>query len=404
MNRNNIDVAITYSWNRVAYNVLRSLSSRGLEVAVGDENGLAMAKKSKFCHCRFSYPCFYNDPRAFIEYLKTIIQSLKPNVYLPLHEEIFIVAKYIDEFKGLNIKIPIHDFITLKSVHKKDSFTEIALKLGLPVPRTIKPNSTHELENIWNQLGSAGKVVIKSINSNSSKGIFYATSFKGLKTIFQSLIDDKKLSVEQYPIMQEYVSGAGYGVSMLFNHGQLRAKFIHKRLRAKIATGGTSTKRISTRNQLIEDYAEKLLTSLNWHGVAMVEFIVNEVTGQAWIIEVNPRFWGSLALAIQSGVDFPYLLYRMAIDGDVAPILKYKEGVTTRWLLGDILATISSVKATKSLRPIFQFFDFRNESYDDFYWDDSWPFFIQGAYYLNKFIRTASVNPTENALLDVDKI
>jgi len=55
---NEIDVAITYGWNRVAYNVLRNLASRGLRVAVGDASNMAMAKKSKFCQHKFSYPDF----------------------------------------------------------------------------------------------------------------------------------------------------------------------------------------------------------------------------------------------------------------------------------------------------------------------------------------------------------
>lgn len=399
-----VDVAITYAWNRVAYNVLRSLSAQGLQVAVGDAQNLAMAKKSKFCQCAFTYPCFYDNSKAFIDHLKTTFKLLKPKVYLPLHEEIFIVAKYIDELKDSNVIIPIHDFATLRAVHKKDSFVEIARSLDLPVPKTFKPKKISELQSIWQQLQQTGKVVIKSINSNSSKGVYYATSFEELNSIYQGLVNDNKLDIEQYPIIQEYVPGAGYGVSMLFNHGTIRARFTHRRLRAKIATGGTSTKRISTKNSLIENYAEKLLTFLNWHGVAMVEFIVNETTGQAWLIEVNPRFWGSLALAIHSGVDFPYLLYKMAVAGDVSPVLEYKEGVVTRWLLGDLLATMSSIKAEKSLRPLCNFFDFRQENYDDLYWNDLWPFFIQGAYYLNKFIRTTSLNPTEKALLDIDKI
>ena len=33
------------------------------------------------------------------------------------------------------------------------------------------------------------------------------------------------------------------------------------------------------------------------------------------LIEVNPRFWGSLALAIYAGIDFPYLLYKLAMEG-----------------------------------------------------------------------------------------
>ncbi|MBP2673201.1 MAG: ddl, partial [Deltaproteobacteria bacterium] len=52
----------------------------------------------------------------------------------------------------------------------------------------------------------------------------------------------------------------------------------------------------------------------------------------------NPRFWGSLHHAILSGVDFPHLLCRMAIDGDVPPLETYGVGVRSRSLIhGDLM-------------------------------------------------------------------
>ena len=56
---------------------------------------------------------------------------------------------------------------------------------------------------------------------------------------------------------------------------------------------------------------ERLLTALNWHGVAMVEFKI-DATGQHWLMEINPRLWGSLALSIDAGVDFPLGLLQVA--------------------------------------------------------------------------------------------
>ncbi len=76
-----------------------------------------------------------------------------------------------------------------------------------------------------------------------------------------------------------------------------------------------------------------LLDALGWHGVAMVEFKREEATGRFVLMEVNPKFWGSLELAIVSGVDFPYLASRMAVEGEIDPVLSYREGVRFRWLL-----------------------------------------------------------------------
>ena len=55
-------------------------------------------------------------------------------------------------------------------------------------------------------------------------------------------------------------------------------------------------------------------------------------------MEINPRFWGSLETVIQAGVDFPYLLYRIATEGDVEPHMDYRFGEVCRSMLpGEIL-------------------------------------------------------------------
>lgn len=100
------------------------------------------------------------------------------------------------------------------------------------------------------------------------------------------------------------LDGDAYGVSVLFNKGEQRAIFTHKRLREYPISGGPSTLRESIRYPEIEEYALDLLTALNWHGVAMVEFRVDARDGKPKLIEINPGFWTGLPLAIYAGVDF----------------------------------------------------------------------------------------------------
>lgn len=52
-------------------------------------------------------------------------------------------------------------------------------------------------------------------------------------------------------------------------------------------------------------------------------------------LEVNGRFWHSLALPCYAGVDFPALVAKMAEEGDVNPVNAYRAGVRCRWILGD---------------------------------------------------------------------
>ena len=78
-----------------------------------------------------------------------------------------------------------------------------------------------------------------------------------------------------------------------------------------------------------------MLRSLKWHGVAMVEFKKDERDNEFKLMEINPKFWGSLALSIRCGVDFPYLAAQMAYTGDIKKAGAYKTGVRYRWLFPD---------------------------------------------------------------------
>ncbi len=69
----------------------------------------------------------------------------------------------------------------------------------------------------------------------------------------------------------------------------------------------------------------------------MVEFKEDQSSRVPLLMEVNGRFWGSLQLAIDAGIDFPWLLLQMAKGQHVnVPENSYRCGVKSRWLLGDL--------------------------------------------------------------------
>ena len=317
-------VAITYSWNRMAYIINQSLSKRGVKVYTGDTSIINMNKFSLLSNSCFRYPSFYESKELFlnqlIHYLNT---NAIPNL-IPTHEEIFIISKYQKQLNNIRTLVP--DFESLKISHKKNLSSALANQLGISIPFTIIPLS--EADCIAFYIAHESPVVLKYENSNSSKGVFYISKPEQFENHYKNMGGF---------ILQEYVTGEGYGVSMLYNQGQLRASFTHKRLAEKLSTGGTSTVRIGTRNEMMEEWSKRILDHLSWNGVAMVEYKYDENRKKGWFIEINPRFWGSLALPYYSGMDFPYMYYQILRDGDVLPNFEYKEGVKVKWLLGGAL-------------------------------------------------------------------
>jgi len=367
---NIIDVILTNGWDRIGYNVLRGLAKENLKVAFGTDSNSGMGRYSHLKSRHFIHSDYSKEPQQFIGDLKQAIIDFHPKVYIPTGEEAYLVSQHLDELIKLNVKIPISSFETLNKLNDKSISHKTALNIDVPHPKTITPKDVFDIINFGKDYGYP--LVLKVNLSNSAKGVYFISK-SAVEKNFNQFIEKHSLEFGNF-IVQQFVNGSGYGVSLLMNHGIPRAIFTHKKLRERIPTGGPSTLRISAKNPLLEEYARSLLKSVDFHGVAMVEFKYDEEKKQGWFIEVNPRFWGSVGLAINSGVNFPYLLYKMALDGDVEETRDYQVGVKCKWLLGDLSAALKEIYSQKNLHTLKNIFN-EADYYDDFYRDDPLPFF-----------------------------
>jgi CelD/BcsL family acetyltransferase involved in cellulose biosynthesis len=141
----------------------------------------------------------------------------------------------------------------------------------------------------------------------------------------------------EFPVMlQECIEGPGVGVFACYHRGRPAALFSHRRIRERPPWGGVSVLSESTAlDPMAQDYAVKLLDEIKWHGVAMVEFKRDRRDGVPKLMEINGRFWGSLQLAIDAGVDFPGLLVEGVQAETMPPPQPYRLGVRNRWFWGD---------------------------------------------------------------------
>lgn len=143
--------------------------------------------------------------------------------------------------------------------------------------------------------------------------------------------------------IQEYVAGAGVGVEVLAADGEVLYAFQHRRLHESTGYGSTYRESVPLDPELL-DAATALVAALDHTGVAMFEFRVEESCGgsgrrpgRRWVLlEINPRFWGSLPLSVAAGADFPADLYEMARFGRRRFPGTYTVGVRSRDLLNDL--------------------------------------------------------------------
>jgi predicted ATP-grasp superfamily ATP-dependent carboligase len=145
------------------------------------------------------------------------------------------------------------------------------------------------------------------------------------------------LPAEAYPLLiQERVEGEGVGVFVLLHENRLLAAFAHRRIREKPPSGGVSVLRESVElDPKLLEMSLSLLRHFEWSGPAMVEYKV-DATGTPYIMEINGRFWGSLQLAVDAGVDFPALFVAASMGEPREPVTSYRVGVRSRWFFGDV--------------------------------------------------------------------
>lgn len=375
------DVIVSNAGNRLGYSLLRSLVRNGLKVGLGADSCSGMGVYSRYSAGHFTHPSHVRDPIGFMASLGKEIQTHRPAVYMPSDEDAFVVAEHTDLLRDFPVRTVLAPFETLRRLDDKYGSLQLANELDIPIPATIKPTTLGEIEAFARE--HPGPLVLKIKRSSGGRGVFLlqpGSINEGVQKVFAR-------SGKGFGdfIVQEFIRASGYGVSMLFDHGEPKASFTHRRLRELSPLGGPSTLRQSIRQPALEAHAERLLRHVGYHGVAMVEFKHDEVTGKSWFLEVNPRWWGSLALATRAGVDFPMLFYRLALGESLPPQPDYQIGVTVRWLLGDLRAVQNRLLSGKGL-PRFRDLCPKVDGYDDAFADDPLPLAAELALHLKKLV------------------
>ena len=342
------NVFVTDSQMRSSLAVIRSLGKKGLDVTAGEETRFATGGFSKYCKRRVVYPSPKNQSNEFVSHLLNLLQNDNYDVLFPVADACLkpIIDHEEEISKYTRIALPPRN-VFLRG-YDKASTIRIAQENNIPCPKTYFANNLEKILEIEPKLEYP--VIIKPTVSSGKRGVAVCNNP-------EEFINNCEVVISYYGdvLVQEFIPNGGeFGVYALFNNkSEPRALTVQRRIRSYPISGGPSTLRETFKNETSKKattYAFNLLRAMRWAGVAMVEFRIDARDGTPKLMEINPRFWGSLQLSILGGVDFPYLLYKMIMDGDIEPSLDYESNVKCRWLLpGDILWFLSAPNKLKNL-------------------------------------------------------
>jgi protein-tyrosine-phosphatase/predicted ATP-grasp superfamily ATP-dependent carboligase len=315
---------------RVSVPLARSLQAHEIPVHVASLSADEPWLFSRAIRSFTRLPSLIEAPEETLEALSRLIVSKQIDMVIPTSDTTLTALLHdYDHLRKLAHLACPPPAVACRVLNKHITLDK-AMQIGVPVPRSYTISGLDEL----NQLGERMQFPIVCKPGSKTKltypfKIRYFTSLAALKAAF---VDSTYTSDT---LLQEYVAGHGVGIEVLMHQGEALAVFQHRRVKEVPSTGGRSALAVSeVVDPQLAEWAVQLLRALEWDGVAMVEFRCDAKTGSAALMEVNGRYWGSWALSLFAGLEFPFYQWQLA-HGHVPSIPQsYTVGVRWRWTSG----------------------------------------------------------------------
>jgi predicted ATP-grasp superfamily ATP-dependent carboligase len=345
-------VLVSDGGERSALAVVRSLGKAGYAVHVCGRRPGVLAAVSKWTRGVLVAPDPLRSPAEFVDAVSAYVLRAGIQLVIPVTDAAML-ALLAGRDRIAPARVPAGEVNAFVELADKAGLRERATRLGIAFPP--------QLEMAWDDrnqpIGDRVRlpVVIKPARSvgesetgRAKFGVRHAATMDELQDITRAL------PRAAYPLLiQQRIVGPGVGIFLLVWDGRLVASFAHRRIREKPPSGGVSVyaESLPATQELI-DQSYQLLRDIGWCGVAMVEYKLDHASGTPYLMEINGRFWGSLQLAIDAGVDFPRLLVECALGRQPGSPPRYDAGVRGRWWWGEVdhlMARLLHSDATLSL-------------------------------------------------------
>lgn len=316
---------------------LRSLGQHDIQTIAISDRATAPGMQSKYCTETAIVPDPTVDLQAYEDALLSLAERADVETIVPLREaDVYVLARNKQSLAD-HVGTPWPSLDTLRMAQDRVELFDAAAAADVGTPKT----TTLDEWDDWDR-----EVVIKprytvhgaEYLDGVATSHTHQNSTKYVARDEEPDRDELVREMDHVPMVQEYVPDSDeYGFFALYDHGDAVATFQHRQRRGYKYCGGPSAYRESVDIPELDAAGRRLLDELDWHGLAMVEFLRDSETGEFELMEVNPRFWTSLPFTVQAGVDLPYYYCLQAAGEPITVEPDYEVGVAGHLLRGEML-------------------------------------------------------------------
>ena len=359
--------------------IIRSFGRKGFTVHTANDSTTDLALFSRYI-TKSHHISSSSDPVQRKSDIIRIIKDEQFDLVIPVGDQNVIpfhLFRLEYESAGTVYMLDEHAFQVTNS---KILTCHLARSLGIPVPRSEIITDACDSSAVMSSF--TFPVMLKPASSYTPENLMEKSPVKRIDTLEQGEQSLRGMLLHGSLLVQEYFEGIGIGLELLAYEGEILTSFQHTRIHEEGKSIGSTYRKSQSVDEMYLSAAEKMIAALHYSGVAMVEFRYNPNTKKWVLIEINGRFWGSLPLPIACGVDFPYYLYQMLVEGRREFPQTYRVGLYCRntsadlqWMAGIIFHKDSFKKGYPILHYILEFGSILllREKNDVFVMDDPLP-------------------------------
>jgi hypothetical protein len=330
---------VTHAQSRAAVAGIRALGTAGVEVAAVASRRSAAGLWSRHTAIRAVDPGS-GTPEAWRECLAGLARRHGPIVVYPGQEE--GIGPLVRDPVPDGVVLPYPGAEAVERVRDKRELRALSRDAGIPSPGVVAEGPA---ASVLESLPDAPCVLKSPGLSDALPVALMCPTRRHLRDALERVPPD------EHVIVQERAEGALVAVTVVIDRdGAIVARLQQSALRLWPTAAGASSlgQTVPPDPDLIERVAF-LLRAAGYWGLAQIQLVETPAGPRA--IDVNPRFYGSLPLALAAGVNLPLAWHQVAAGEQPRQQLDYRVGVTYRWFEGELTAAWNGERSRLRSRP-----------------------------------------------------
>jgi len=320
--------------------IVRALGRKGISITVGSNHSLGRSNFSKNVDRYFIYPT--GNFESAHDVIAKEIEKQKPDILMPIFDKGWsIIFSHYEEYESITRIVPNPGGKLFRHLHDKARLADTAEKYGVPIPKTYRPVSIEEAEDLSTELPYP--VLLKPRISSSGKGIKEVSTARELLAALGRM--------KEMFVIQEYIEGEDLELTIFCIHGEPIAGSTYLSLRNAPLPYGPPVACLSIKDESLMNLGKDFLKKLGYHGVAHMDFRRDRRDGQPKLLDFNARIAGTNEISTVTGIDFAYLQYLITAGERIGPCFDFELGKEFRWIFpGELRHLVQTPDKWKTIK------------------------------------------------------